>query len=177
MREQNCISRGQQHVRFEGSRSSPAPTSSSMATSGPSEGFTSVLKPALVNNNNNMDDCKQRDRAGRCETPSPSSRKPTKQIRFNLGSGNLSKDDSWLSPTPPPKEFKRMGTQRRTMLPRNERCLSAVVTEKDLRAALQFGKKALYKFVTSVIFHALNCTSGYYIHFFIFYYRRQYYTL
>ena len=49
------------------------------------------------------------------ETP-----KVFKQIRFNLGSGSGQQNDT-LTPTPPPKEFKRFGN-RKTL--RNERCLS-----------------------------------------------------
>uniref|UniRef100_A0A0K2T877 Protein inscuteable homologue C-terminal domain-containing protein n=1 Tax=Lepeophtheirus salmonis TaxID=72036 RepID=A0A0K2T877_LEPSM len=51
--------------------------------------------------------------------------KPKKTIRFNL-------DDT---ATPPPKEFRRMGTQRKTL--RNNRCLSTVVTEKERRLLMQ----------------------------------------
>ena len=58
------------------------------------------LRPALRTVNQQM------------ETP-----KVFKQIRFNLGSGQ---NDS-LTPTPPPKEFKRFGA-RKTL--RNERCIS-----------------------------------------------------
>lgn len=53
----------------------------------------------------------------------------TKQIRFNLGSGHRSDSSDLLTPTPPPKEFKRMNSQRKTL--RNTRCLSTVVTDKE----------------------------------------------
>ena len=49
----------------------------------------------------------------------PETPKVNKQIRFNLGSGH---NDS-MTPTPPPKEFKRFGA-RKTL--RNERCLSGI---------------------------------------------------
>ena len=55
--------------------------------------------------------------------------KATKQIRFNLGSGHRSDSSDLMTPTPPPKEFKRMNTQRKTL--RNTRCLSTVVTDKE----------------------------------------------
>lgn len=51
--------------------------------------------------------------------------KTFKHIRFNLSSNSSSN----LTPTPPPKEFKRMGNQRKTL--RNTRCLSTIVTEKE----------------------------------------------
>ena len=54
--------------------------------------------------------------------------KVTKQIRFQL-------EDS-PDVTPPPKEFKRMGSQRKTL--RNTRCMSTVVTDRD-RAMLFAG--------------------------------------
>jgi hypothetical protein len=56
--------------------------------------------------------------------------KITKQIRFNLGSGHQHNDSSDLmTPTPPPKEFKRMNSERKTL--RNTRCMSTVVTDKE----------------------------------------------
>merc|ERR1712226_1378855 len=103
------------------------------------ETLTSLLKPALVNSTKARVNG-QLGRSNSYKTPSPKSRKPMKQIRFDLGNGNTSKDDSWLSPTPPPKDFKRMGTQRRTMLPtRNERCMSTAITQKELQEAFLFG--------------------------------------
>ena len=103
-----------------------------------SETLTSLLKPALVNSTKARVNG-QIGRSNSYKTPSPRNRKPIKQIRFDLG--NTSKDDSWLSPTPPPKDFKRMGTQRRTMLPpRNERCMSTAITQKELQEAFLFGK-------------------------------------
>jgi hypothetical protein len=54
--------------------------------------------------------------------------KITKQIRFNLGSGHTDTSDL-LTPTPPPKEFKRLNSQRKTL--RNTRCLSTVVTDRE----------------------------------------------
>ena len=59
-------------------------------------------------------------------TPIP---KMAKQIRFNLGSGHRSDSSDLMTPTPPPKEFKRMNSQRKTL--RNTRCLSTVVTDKE----------------------------------------------
>ena len=106
------------------------------------ETLTSLLKPALVNSTKARFNG-ELGRSNSCKTPSPRNRKPMKQIRFDLG--NTSKDDSWLSPTPPPKDFKRMGMQRRTggssMVPsRNERCMSTAITQKELQDALLFGK-------------------------------------
>ena len=122
----------------EGISSSTSDTGSSGAVSKQSETLTSLLKPALVNSTK----AKYNSPLGRSnsyKTPSPKNRKPMKQIRFDLG--NISKDDSWLSPTPPPKDFKRMGMQRRTMLPpRNERCMSTAITQKELQEAFLFGK-------------------------------------
>ena len=106
------------------------------------ETLTSLLKPALVNSTKARFNG-ELGRSNSCKTPSPRNRKPMKQIRFDLG--NTSKDDSWLSPTPPPKDFKRMGMQRRTggssMVPsRNERCMSTAITQKELQEAFLFGK-------------------------------------
>ena len=64
------------------------------------ETLTSLLKPALVNSTKARFNG-ELGRSNSCKTPSPRNRKPMKQIRFDLG--NMSKDDSWLSPTPPPK--------------------------------------------------------------------------
>ena len=114
--------------------------SSSIATNATMESVTSLLKPALVNSTKARVNSQQVSRSNSCKTPSPTNQKPMKHIRFDLGNGNTSKDDSWLSPTPPPKDFKRMGTQRRTMLPpRNERCMSTAITQKELEAAFLFG--------------------------------------
>ena len=57
--------------------------------------------------------------------------KITKTIRFNLGSGHQQHNDSsdLMTPTPPPKEFKRMNSERKTL--RNTRCMSTVITEKE----------------------------------------------
>ena len=54
-----------------------------------------------------------------------------KQIRFNLSRG--ASDSENLTPTPPPKDFKRFGN-RKTL--RNARCMSTIVTEKE-RALLE----------------------------------------
>ena len=139
MMEQNYVAKGQHNGRAQDVLSSIVSTSSSNVTSAPTETLTSLLKPALVNSANARVN-HQMGRSNSYKTPSPTSRKPMKQIRFDLGNGNTSKDDSWLSPTPPPKDFKRMGTQRRTMLPpRNERCVSTAITQKELQAAFLFG--------------------------------------
>ena len=139
--EQNYVAKGQHNGRPQEIRSSITSPSSSNMTSAPTETLTSLLKPALVNSANARVNHQQVERSNSYKTPSPTSRKPMKQIRFDLGNGNTSKDDSWLSPTPPPKDFKRMGTQRRTMLPpRNERCVSTAITQKELQAAFLFGK-------------------------------------
>ena len=119
---------------------SPSELKTSNALNKQTETLTSLLKPALVNSTKARVNS-QLGRSNSYKTPSPRSRKPMKQIRFDLGNGNTSKDDSWLSPTPPPKDFKRMGTQRRTMLPpRNERCMSTAITQKELQEAFLFGK-------------------------------------
>ena len=61
--------------------------------------------------------------------------KMVKQIRFNLGSGHNSNSgqgsdsSDLMTPTPPPKEFKRLNSQRKTL--RNTRCMSTVITEKE----------------------------------------------
>lgn len=52
----------------------------------------------------------------------------TKQLRFNLGSGHNDSVDT-MSPTPPPKEFKRMNNQRKTL--RNDHCMSTVITDRE----------------------------------------------
>ena len=52
-----------------------------------------------------------------------------KQIRFNLSVRGGS-DSENLTPTPPPKDFKRFGN-RKTL--RNARCMSTIVTEKELK--------------------------------------------
>jgi hypothetical protein len=59
--------------------------------------------------------------------------KVSKHIRFNLSRDDqIGKNNSVISenmtPTPPPKEFKR-NSQRKTL--RNVRCMSTIVTEKE----------------------------------------------
>ena len=59
--------------------------------------------------------------------------KVSKHIRFNLSRDDqIGKNNSAISenmtPTPPPKEFKR-NSQRKTL--RNVRCMSTIVTEKE----------------------------------------------
>ena len=120
-----------------------------------SETLTSLLKPALVNSTKARVNG-QIGRSNSYKTPSPKNRKPMKQIRFDLG--NTSKDDSWLSPTPPPNDFKRMGKQRMTMLPpRNERCMSTAITQKELQEAFLFGK-----YIFGIILDSLKSLFGKY---------------
>ena len=146
MMEQKCLPKGQLSGRDQDLLAHVVSTSSSSATSVPTETLTSLLKPALVNSA--RVNSQQMGRSNSCKTPSPTSRKPMKQIRFDLGNANTSKDDSWLSPTPPPKDFKRMGTQRRTMLPpRSERCVSTAITQKELQAAFLFGNVFLHLYI------------------------------
>ena len=141
MMEQNSTVKAIQTGLTDKSVSSSVSTSSTAATTAPIQTLTSLLKPALVNSAKARVTSHQVGRSNSYKTPSPTNRKPMKQIRFDLGNGNTSKDDSWLSPTPPPKDFKRMGTQRRTMLPpRSERCMSTAITQKELQEAFLFGK-------------------------------------
>ncbi len=80
-----------------------------------------------------------------------------KQIRFNLSKEN----SEALTPTPPPKEFKRMGNQRKTL--RNARCMSTIVTEKEraLLHTFENSPKAPQGFVKSMCkFYADNFTSS-----------------
>ena len=51
-----------------------------------------------------------------------------KQIRFNLSRGSGVDTSENMTPTPPPKDFKRFGN-RKTL--RNARCMSTIVTEKE----------------------------------------------
>ena len=145
MMEQNALARSPNHECGQ-SRLSPVfsiPTQTAKAVH--VETTTSLLKPALVNSTNARVGNEQIARSNSCRTPSPKAQKPFKQIRFNLENGNTSKDDSWLTPTPPPKDFKRMGTQRRTMLPpRSERCMSTAITQKELQEAFLFGKPSFF---------------------------------
>ena len=162
MMEQKCLPKGQFSGRAEDLLAPVVSTSSSSATSVPTETLTSLLKPALVNSANARVNSQQMGRSNSCKTPSPTSRKPMKQIRFDLGNGNTSKDDSWLSPTPPPKDFKRMGTQRRTMLPpRSERCVSTAITQKELQAAFLFGNIFLHLYI-QLSLEILLCLELYY---------------
>ena len=138
--EQNSTARSNHNVLVKDIFSSSVSTTSTNVAIVPMETVTSLLKPALVNSTKARVNSQQVGRSNSCKTPSPTNQKPMKHIRFDLGNGNTSKDDSWLSPTPPPKDFKRMGTQRRTMLPpRNERCVSTAITQRELEAAFLFG--------------------------------------
>ena len=51
-----------------------------------------------------------------------------KQIRFNLSRNSGVDTSENMTPTPPPKDFKRFGN-RKTL--RNARCMSTIVTEKE----------------------------------------------
>ena len=51
-----------------------------------------------------------------------------KQIRFNLSRNSGVDTSENMTPTPPPKDFKRLGN-RKTL--RNTRCMSTIVTEKE----------------------------------------------
>jgi hypothetical protein len=53
-----------------------------------------------------------------------------------------------MTPTPPPKEFKRMNCDRKTL--RNTRCLSTVVTDKE---------RALVTTFTKLFFLLRHCSS------------------
>ena len=66
--------------------------------------------------------------------------KAFKQIRFNISGQDL-------TPTPPPKDFKR--SQNRKTL-RNARCMSAIVTEKEKSLLAQPSPKAPQGFVKSM---------------------------
>ena len=138
--EQNSSAKTQHKSRAQEFFATSASNSSSNAKSVPTGATTSLLKPALVNSTNVRYNNQNVGRSHSYKTPSPSHRKSVKTIRWDLGSANTSKDDSWLSPTPPPKDFKRMGKQRATMLPpRNERCMSTAITQKELQEAFLFG--------------------------------------
>ena len=137
--EQNSTARSNHKALVKDILSSSVSITSSNVAIEPMETVTSLLKPALVNSTKARVNSQHISRSNSCKTPSPTNQKPMKHIRFDLG--NTSKDDSWLSPTPPPKDFKRMGTQRATMLPpRNERCMSTAITQRELEAAFCFGK-------------------------------------
>ncbi len=63
------------------------------------------------------------------ETAEMTQQKVSKQIRFNLQQQQQNSFNSSVETTPPPREFKRMGNQRKTLRP-----FSALVTESELRS-------------------------------------------